>query len=132
MVQEWNRLWQASRPVLQVQAECGRLRIHDTRPIALHQDWIAGETESQVFRLCDSAQTPAALLKQISTLRAAEVPINEIENAIQILCDAKVMLLMNGKLISLGINQTQKRSATATAGILDRPAVADVSSLHEV
>lgn len=102
VLQEWNRVWHASRPVLQVSIEDSGLRIVDTRPVAHQQNWTAGEMEAEVYRLCDSAQTPSALLKQISARR--EFTMEEIQRAIQTLCGARVMLQLNGKLIGLGVS----------------------------
>src|ERR1035438_2152665 len=113
-----NRVWQTARPALLACTGGPHLRIVDTRPMARRQDWTAGEMEAEVYRLCDSAQTPAALLKQISARR--EVSSEEVQTAIQTLCDAKVMLQMNGKLISLGTaaisNRNWYTSAVDTEG----------------
>jgi magnesium-protoporphyrin IX monomethyl ester (oxidative) cyclase len=103
VLQEWKRVWHTSRPVLRVSQEGPRLRIVDTRRVAHQRNWALGELEAEVYGLCDSAQTPAALLKEISARRDAEVSVEEVERAIQTLCDAKVLLQMNGKLLGLGI-----------------------------
>jgi len=103
VLREWNRLWHTSRPILQVHTEGPHLRIVDTRPVALQRNWSAGEMETEVYRLCDSAQTPAAILKQIAARRGEVVSVEEVQTAIKTLCDAKVIVQMNGKLISLGI-----------------------------
>src|SRR5262249_29873230 len=103
VLQEWNHVWHTSRPVLRVSREGPRLRIIDTRPGALQRNWISGELETEVYDLCDSAQTPAPVLKEISARRGAWVSAQEVEKAIQALCDAKVLLQMNGKLLGLGV-----------------------------
>jgi ribosomal peptide maturation radical SAM protein 1 len=103
VLQEWNRLWHTSRPILQVGIEGSELQIVDSRPVTHERNWIVGEMEAEVYRLCDSAQTPSALLKQISARREMGVSMEKVYTAIQTLCNAKVMLQMNGKVISLGI-----------------------------
>ena len=104
VVRQWNDIWHTSRPVLCVHDEGQRLQIVDTRPCANQRSWTAGELEAEVYRLCDSAQTPAALLKQLSMRRGMEVSMQEIEPAIETLCRARVLLPLNGKLLSIGVN----------------------------
>jgi ribosomal peptide maturation radical SAM protein 1 len=104
VVWHWNALWQTARPVLRVYDEGQQLQIVDTRPCAPHRSWIAGALEAEVYRLCDAAQTPAALLKQLSTRRGTEVAMQEVAPAIETLCHAKVLLSLNGKLLGIGVN----------------------------
>jgi ribosomal peptide maturation radical SAM protein 1 len=111
VLQEWNRVWHTSRPVLQVCREGSGLRIVDTRQVALRRDWTAGELEAEVYRLCDSVQTPAALTRQIAARRDRDgaVLVEEVRTAIQTLCEAKVLLQINGKLLGIGV--TDPRNA---------------------
>jgi ribosomal peptide maturation radical SAM protein 1 len=102
VLEEWRRLWSSERPILQVYPEGSRLRIVDTRPVAKQRNWSAGEIEAEVYRCCDSAQTSASVTKRISA-KGAEYSVEKIKAAIQTLCDATVLLNMNGKLLSLGI-----------------------------
>ena len=104
VVQQWNAIWHTSRPVLRVYDEGQRLQIVDTRPCTHQRSWTAGELEAAFYRLCDSAQTPAALLKQLSTRCGTEVSMQEVEPAIETLCHAKVLLRLNGKLLGVGVN----------------------------
>ena len=104
VVREWHEVWHTSRPVLRVYDDGRRLQIFDTRPCARQSDWTAGELEAEIYRLCDSAQTPAALLKQLSGRRARALSMQDIEPAIETLCDAKVLLSMNGRLLSVGVD----------------------------
>jgi ribosomal peptide maturation radical SAM protein 1 len=104
VVRQWNRIWHTSRPVLRVYDRGGCLEFFDTRPCAHRRSWTAGELEAEVYRLCDSAQTPAGLLKQLSTRRGTEVSMQEIEPAIETLCRTKVLLRLNGKLLGVGVN----------------------------
>lgn len=106
VLQEWNRLWHASRPVLRVTrgvtGEDRRMRVVDTRRIASRSEWIADELETEVYGLCDAAQSPAALGRQIATRHGAEVSESRMDAAIRSLCDAKILLPMHGKLLALG------------------------------
>ena len=103
VVEEWNAAWQTSRPVLRVRDEGGRLHVVDTRPCARQRTWTSGELEAEVYRLCDSAQTPASVLRQLSEQRGTEVSVSEVEAAIETLCHAKVALRVNGKLLGVGV-----------------------------
>lgn len=104
VIRQWNEIWRSSRPILQVYDRGGSLRFTDTRPCANQGSWTVGELEAEVYRLCDSAQTSSALMKQLSALRGQEVSMKEIEAAIATLCRERVLLPLNGKLLSLGVN----------------------------
>jgi ribosomal peptide maturation radical SAM protein 1 len=106
VVLQWNDIWHTSRPVLRVYDEGRRLQFFDTRPCANRRSWTAGELEAEVYRLCDSAQTPSALIKRCSTSRGTPVSMQEVERAIKTLCRAKVLLSLNGKLLAVGVNVT--------------------------
>jgi magnesium-protoporphyrin IX monomethyl ester (oxidative) cyclase len=107
---QWNHLWRTSRPVLHVYDEGQRLRFLDTRPCARQRSWTAGELESEVYRLCDSAQAHPALMKHRFMQRGAPVSIEEIEQAIETLCRAKVLLSLNDKLLAVGVNVTDSHA----------------------
>ncbi len=104
VVQGWNQIWNTARPVLRVYDDGRQLQIVDTRPCARQRNWTAGELESDIYRHCDSAQTLTSLLKQLSTRRGTEVSMQEVEPAIGTLCEAKVLLRLNGKLLAVGVN----------------------------
>jgi ribosomal peptide maturation radical SAM protein 1 len=97
VVMQWNAIWYHSRPVLQVQAEGDRLHFFDTRPCAIRSYATVEGLAAEIYRLCDSAQTPAALKSQLGSTP-------EIESAIDSLLDAKVLLSLNGKLLALGVS----------------------------
>jgi len=97
VLQEWNRLWHGPRPILRVCPESSRLRFVDTRPVARRREWFAGELESKVYRLCDTAQAPAAILRQISA------DGDRVQQAIGTLCEAKLLLAVNGKLLGIAV-----------------------------
>jgi len=102
VIEQWNAIWQESRPVLRVYDEGAQLRIIDTRPLARQQSWTMGELEACVYRACDSARTPAAVMKDLARL-PGDQSSERISSAIETLCDAKVLVGMNGKLLSLGV-----------------------------
>lgn len=104
VVREWNDLWRSSPPDLRVRDEGSQLRFFDTRPCAVQTSWTAEGLEADIYRLCDSAQTPAALLKQLCGTRGSEISIQDAEPAIEALCHAKVLLRRNGKLLGLAVN----------------------------
>jgi len=101
-VMYWNELWRGSRPVLQVHDDGERLRFVDTRPFAIHQSWTTTGLEAKIYRLCDSARTPAALKSQLTN--NGDVSREEIDAAIGMLLAHKVLLSMNDKLLAIGVN----------------------------
>lgn len=103
VVWEWNETWRNSQPLLHAYDAGDRVDFYDTRPCARQTNWTATGLESEIYRLCDSAQTPAALLHQLSAQRGAGVSQPEIDPVIDNLLDAKVLLSLNGKLLALGV-----------------------------
>ena len=103
-VQLWNELWRSSRPLLHVRDDGEQLQITDTRPCARQSIWAVQRLEAEIYRLCDTAQTPAALLKHLSARAGADVSLHEMETALGTLCEQKLILRFSGKLLSLGVN----------------------------
>jgi magnesium-protoporphyrin IX monomethyl ester (oxidative) cyclase len=101
-VQEWNHLWSAARPVLETYDDGGRVQVVDTRPGAGQIRWTAGELESEVYRLCDAGQSPAALRQGLAA-SGVEVSEKEIEAAIDALCAERLALRLNGRVLGLGV-----------------------------
>ena len=104
VVRQWNDIWRNSRPVLRAYDDGRRLQFVDTRPCATQRNWTVGEMEAEVYRLCDSAQTPATLVNRLSAQRGTEVLMQDVEPAIKTLCRDKVLLPLNGKLLAIGVN----------------------------
>lgn len=96
VLEEWNKAWYTSRPVLRVYDEGPRLRMVDTRPCAHERTWMVEGLEADVYRICDSAQTEAALQRRLSA--------GNVGAAIDRLCAAKLMLRHDGRLLALGVN----------------------------
>ncbi len=107
VVVEWNQMWRNSRPVLAVYDEGDRLRFFDTRRCAIQRSWIVEGLEADIYRLCDSARSHAALKSQLGR----EVSNEDLELAIDNLLNTKVLLSLNDKLLAIGVNQ----SPTATS-----------------
>jgi len=80
-----------------------RLLFFDSRPCATRRSWTTEGMGAEIYRLCDSAQTPAALIHQLSARRGADIAGQELEAAIDALLDAKVLLSLKGKLLALGV-----------------------------
>jgi magnesium-protoporphyrin IX monomethyl ester (oxidative) cyclase len=81
--------------------EGDRLRFLDTRPCALQRSWMAGELESDIYLLCDSGQTAAAVEKQVMEHSRPAGSVQQVRASIESLCQAKVLLPLNGKLVAL-------------------------------
>lgn len=103
VVRQWNEMWRVARPALRLYEDGPRLRIVDTRPCARRTSWTTNEVEADVCRVCDVAQTSAAVARQLSARRGSEVPQEEADAAIETLCQNDVLLRLNGKLLGLGV-----------------------------
>jgi magnesium-protoporphyrin IX monomethyl ester (oxidative) cyclase len=104
VVIDWNAAWNSAvRPVLRASSEGGSVRFSDTRPCARRRTWTASELQSDIYRMCDSAQSFATLVKRLGTLRATDTLMEHVEEAVEELCEAKVLMRVNGKLLSLGV-----------------------------
>jgi hypothetical protein len=98
VVMHWNEIWRRSQPVLQVFDKGDRLHFFDTRPCAMRRSWSVEGLDAGIYRLCDSAQTSAALSAQLKISTA------DMEPAINNLLRAKVLLSLNDKLLAIGVN----------------------------
>lgn len=105
LVREWNCLWHDRRPVLQVHDDGMRLHFFDTRRCAQRRSWTADELESEICRRCDSAQSRPVLLAHLLHCWGDRFSIQDIERAVSRLCDARVLLALNGRLLGLGVNE---------------------------
>lgn len=103
VVRHWNDAWRTAPPVLHVDDDGHRLLFFDSRPCATRRSWTMEGMGAAIYRLCDSAQTPAALIHQLSARRGADIAGQELEAAIDALLDAKVLLSLKGKLLALGV-----------------------------
>jgi hypothetical protein len=71
-------------------------------PNASHKYFWADPLTAEIYRLCDSAQTPAGLDQRLAS-RGASATTQEIESALTELLEAKVLLSPKGKLLALGV-----------------------------
>jgi magnesium-protoporphyrin IX monomethyl ester (oxidative) cyclase len=106
VVYEWNAVWRSSPAELQVSDDGASLRFFDTRPCAYRKTWSADGLEAELYRLCDSAQSPATLIHQLGARHGAELGMEDIQPAIESLLQSKALLSLNGKLLALGISGT--------------------------
>jgi magnesium-protoporphyrin IX monomethyl ester (oxidative) cyclase len=103
VVWQWNESWRNLRPVLHVCDDGRRLHFYDSRPCAGRASWSTEGLSAEIYRLCDSAQTPAALMRELSERGGAELTTRELELAIDALLDARVLLSLKGRLLALGV-----------------------------
>ena len=106
VVRDWNESWHASRPVLYVHDEGDRLDFLDSRPCATRVTWTVGGLEAAVYRLCDSAQTSAALAQRLSAGEGRDVTVPDVETALRSLLDRKVVLSLKGRVLALAVPRT--------------------------
>jgi len=80
-----------------------QLRFFDSRPCTNRTDWTTDGLAANIYRLCDSAQTSAVLIRRLSEQRGTEILMHEFEAAIDSLIEAKVVLPLGGKLLAVGV-----------------------------
>jgi magnesium-protoporphyrin IX monomethyl ester (oxidative) cyclase len=107
----WNDLWRNARPTLRVLDEGEELQIADTRPCAGRRIPTLRGLAADIYRLCDAAQTPAALLQQLSKRRGTDVTSEEADAAIEALDEAKLILRLSGRIVALGITEEAPRQS---------------------
>jgi magnesium-protoporphyrin IX monomethyl ester (oxidative) cyclase len=95
-VLHWCELWNhSSPPTLRVTENSNGLDVVDTRPYAVERLYRLEEKEAAVYRFCDTARTPASI--------ATSLP--DSEEAVDKLVSRRLVLPLNGKLLSLGVGQ---------------------------
>jgi len=98
-VMHWQELWRNSRPILRVEEVDDGLRITDTRPYAVDRFYQLGEKAAEVYRLCDVAKTQASVVKKLPNH----------EEVVEELIARRMLLPLNGKLLSLGVVERDAR-----------------------
>jgi hypothetical protein len=75
--------------------------------------------ESAIYRACDSAQLRNVLLNRLCA--GGQCSVEEVELSIARLCESKVLLSLNGKVLALAINsgapETWKLAASHQEGL---------------
>jgi hypothetical protein len=96
-VEEWLALAGTNPPRLDAYGTGDLLVIEDTRPCAVRSRHIVTGLAARVYRECDVATKPAALARRMN------VDVAEIEIVSGRFLDEKLMLEMDGQVLSLAI-----------------------------
>jgi ribosomal peptide maturation radical SAM protein 1 len=109
-VQRWQAAATAATPP-RLDADCAAdtIAITDTREVAVCQHHQLDGLAAQIYMLCDSSQTPAGLKARLSERHAGE-----IDREVARLLAAKLMVEIDGQLLSLAV--IRRRAAWAQAG----------------
>jgi magnesium-protoporphyrin IX monomethyl ester (oxidative) cyclase len=108
---EWSRRWRISRlpnktPLVLSLVDAGdHLALTDTRPCAVAPTFKLEGLSAQVYRACDQALTPKALLQALQTQAGTTRSWDEVEPVVAELRTRKILLDLNGRLLSLAVKE---------------------------
>ena len=109
-----------------------RITITDTRAIALDIFWELTPLESQIYRLCDRAITPQALL-EILRAEAPELPPEDIAPALDRMVGGRLMAGFGDRYLSLAVDQPSQPLLDAfPGGMIDWRLIEEVASEQRV
>jgi ribosomal peptide maturation radical SAM protein 1 len=89
--------------VLEMRDEAGRILIRDTRKCRLQPEQVLEGLAAQIYRVCDKALRPDAILKELTALGVQHRGWEEVGAAVQALCDQKLLLGLDGWYLSLAV-----------------------------
>jgi magnesium-protoporphyrin IX monomethyl ester (oxidative) cyclase len=108
---EWSRSWRTSRlpsktPMVLSMRDAGDyLTITDTRPCAVEPELKLEGLAYQVYKACDQALTPKALLRTLETQFGLTCSWDEVEPVVAELRECKLTLELNGRILSLAVKE---------------------------
>ena len=107
LVTQWRMLFESEHsPILSVIADDGeRLTLVDTRPCATQQEISLEKLAYQVYVECDRTLTHRELVDVLSRKYGRHVGWDEIQPVVEELRSRKILLELNGKLLSLAVRE---------------------------
>lgn len=107
LVNEWQMMFKSeSAPSLSVSVNNGnRLMLIDTRPCAVEQEISLAGLAYQVYVECDRVLSYQELVNALSRKSGRDVAWDEIQPVVEELRELKVLLEINGKLLSLAMKE---------------------------
>ena len=135
VLMQWNSLWnqlgfgdrdsKSKLPILGMSDDGETIKILDTRPIAVNILHLLQGLDCWIYRLCDRARSYKSLLSAVQKEYQAEVTAADIEAAVARLRENKLLLELNGKILSLAITEPVTPIPTSRedspAGYVDLP-----------
>ncbi|MDD5521981.1 MAG: RiPP maturation radical SAM C-methyltransferase [Kiritimatiellae bacterium] len=97
--------FQNTCPVLTMRDDNRRIRIRDTRPVAVQADIELQGTAAVVYRACDRAQKPESLQRIVDENSPVPAPPDALQQVINSLIEMKIMLQVDGRLLSLAVRE---------------------------
>jgi ribosomal peptide maturation radical SAM protein 1 len=92
-------------PVLTMREDNGRIRIRDTRPVAVQADIELEGVAAAVYRACDQAQHPDALQRIVGETCRKAISPEILRQTTDSLVDMKIMLRVEKRLLSLAVRE---------------------------
>lgn len=103
-VGEWRAAWESKRsaPTLFATDQGDSVLFEDTRAVSTAPRFVAEGLEARVYRLAEGGLFPAALVKAIRE-ETPEVDERSVESAVARLVERKVLAMVSGRWLALGI-----------------------------
>jgi magnesium-protoporphyrin IX monomethyl ester (oxidative) cyclase len=103
---DWRNSWWRSHkamPTLQATDAGDRLRFEDTRPVAIAPTFEIAGLERRIYLLAEDGMTPNNLLIKLQAEDGGAFDPDRVEAALQALLDKRVVALVSGRVLALGI-----------------------------
>jgi ribosomal peptide maturation radical SAM protein 1 len=93
----------ATRPVLEMRAAAGGVRIRDTRPCASAPELVLEGLAAQAYLACDAALTPSMLVRELAHRHECAASWDELAPVVESLVERKVMIRLKDRYLSLAV-----------------------------
>ncbi|RMH19772.1 MAG: RiPP maturation radical SAM protein 1 [Acidobacteria bacterium] len=104
VVAAWQEAWRRDPPLLRAVDDGERTVIHDSRPCARAGRFTLEGRARAVYRLCDRARAPAALVRALAAEEGAELAWRDVAPTVAALCRTRLMMLREGRYLSLAVD----------------------------
>jgi ribosomal peptide maturation radical SAM protein 1 len=127
-IREWHQCWQYrfskpdDLPILSMSDNCNRITLFDTRPCAYERQQILDGLAYWVYKACDRALTHRELVTALRTETELDISWEDIQPIIIQLQERKIMLELNGRLLSLAVKKPYSslpKSSESPGGYID-------------
>lgn len=115
ILMKWNSLWnqlgfgnsdsKGKLPTLGMSDDGETIKIIDTRPVAVNLLYLLKGLDCWIYRLCDRSRSYQSLLSAVQKDYQSDVTAADIEAAVVRLRGDKLLLEINGKILSLAVRE---------------------------
>lgn len=115
ILMQWNSLWnqfgfgnsdsKRKLPILGMSDDGETIKIIDTRPVAVNLLHLLKGLDCWVYRLCNRSRSYQSLLSAVQTEYQSDITQADIKAAVSRLRNDKLLLEINGKILSLAVKE---------------------------